>query len=99
MPPTKPWPDKTDADLILVAVADGRFNKRDNPENPFGEDVQFAGEIRTIAVQNGKPVFSDRYKGATGWNPMGEEMVLDVLAIHVFKRWQAKYLERIISDE
>ena len=88
-----------DVDLLMVMVADGKFNRRDNAKNPFGEDVQFAGEIRTIAFKNGKPTFSDRYRGATGWNPMGEDMVLDVLALHVFKRWRTKYLQYLGNKE
>jgi hypothetical protein len=98
--PNGMWPadGMTDTDIVLLAVADGKFNKRDNPKNPFGEDAQFAGEIRTIAFKNSKPYFSDRYRGATGWNPMGEEMCMDVLALHVFKRWKTKYLKHI-SDE
>ena len=82
-------------DLIFIMVAKGRLNKRENANNPFGEDVQFAGEIRTIVLRTGKVHFSDQYRGATGWNPMGEEMCMDVLAIHVFKRWQAKYAKYI----
>ena len=98
--PTGAWPVDAvpDTDIVMVAVADGKFNKRDNPKNPFGEDVQFAGEIRTITLKNGTLYFSDRYRGATGWNPMGEEMCMDVLALHVFKRWKMKYLKHI-SDE
>ncbi len=83
------------ADYIFVMAAVGRMNKRENAKNPFGEDVQFAGEIRTSVHQSGKLNFADKYKGATGWNPLGEEMVMDVLALHVFKRWQQQYLQRL----
>jgi hypothetical protein len=76
-------------------AAKGKLNTRENADNPFGEDVRFAGEIRTVAQKKGKPHFQDRYKGAGGWNPMGEEMAMDVLALHVFKRWKAKYYQNL----
>jgi len=83
------------ADYIFVMAAVGRMNKLENAKNPFGEDVQFAGEIRTSVHQSGKLNFADNYKGATGWNPLGNEMVMDVLALNVFKRWQQQYLKRL----
>ena len=82
-------------DLVFVMAAKGKLSPRENADNPFGEDVRFAGEIRTVAQKNGKSYFQDRYKGAGGWNPMGEEMAMDVLALHVFKRWKAKYYQNL----
>ena len=82
-------------DLVFVMVAAGKFNKRDNAKNPFGEDVQFAGDIRTSVHKSGKIYFSDQYKGATGWNPMGADMCMDVLALHVFKRWKLRYMKQL----
>jgi len=82
-------------DLIFVVAAKGKLGRRENADNPFGEDVRFAGEIRTVAQKDGKPHFQDRYKGAGGWNPMGEEMAMDVLALHVFKRWKARYYQNL----
>jgi len=92
-----PWTDEKiqGVDIVFVLAAVGKLNKRENAKNPFGEDVQFVGEIRTSAHTSEKLFFSDRYKGATGWNPMGEEMCMDVLALHVFKRWQQRYLKRL----
>jgi hypothetical protein len=95
--PGNPWelslPETVD--LVFVMAAKGKLNTRENADNPFGEDVRFAGEIRTVAQKKGKPHFQDRYKGAGGWNPMGEEMAMDVLALHVFKRWKAKYYQNL----
>jgi len=82
-------------DLVFVMAAKGKLNTRENADNPFGEDVRFAGEIRTAAQKRGVVYFQDRYRGAGGWNPMGEEMAMDVLALHVFKRWKAKYYQNL----
>jgi hypothetical protein len=95
--PESPWdllPPEA-VDLVFVMAARGKLSTRENAENPFGEDVRFAGEIRTAAQKNGSASFQDRYKGAGGWNPMGEEMAMDVLALHVFKRWKAKYYQHL----
>ena len=93
--PDQPWDIALPigVDLVFVMAAHGRLNRRENTKNPFGEDVQFAGEIRTAAQKRGVVYFQDRYRGAGGWNPMGEEMAMDVLALHVFKRWKAKYYQ------
>ena len=95
--PGQPWDIALPAsvDLVFVMAARGKLTTRENADNPLGEDVRFAGEIRTVVQKNGKPYFQDRYKGAGGWNPMGEEMAMDVLALHVFKRWKAKYYQNL----
>jgi len=97
--PNSEWQiDKvTDADFFFAIVASGKLNKRKNVNNPLGEDVQFAGEIRIAVHKAGQPYFSDRYRGVTGWNPMGKEMCMDVLAIHVVKRWKVKYLQHLTN--
>jgi len=95
--PGAPWdlPMSEAVDLVFVMAARGKLSTRENAENPFGEDVRFAGEIRTVTQKDGNASFQDRYKGAGGWNPMGEEMAMDVLALHVFKRWKAKYYQNL----
>lgn len=80
------------ADFVFVLVAIGKLNKRSNSKNPLGEDVQFAGELRTAVYKGKEPYFFDRYSGTSGWNPMGEQMCMDVTAIHVLKRFKSKYL-------
>lgn len=97
--PRAPWPHDaaTTLDTVLIAAATGRINRRDAPANPFGQDCQFAGEICTLATTGATAGFSDRYQGAGGWNPMGEEMALDVLAIHAGKRWQTALLKYLGS--
>jgi hypothetical protein len=98
--PSVPWPCADDAgiDAILVAAARGRINRRESPSGPLGEECQFFGDIRTAAVASGCVTgFSDQYQGAGGWNPMGEQMTLDVLAIHAARRWQSAMLKHIGS--
>ena len=96
---TTPWTRDADSriDLVLVAAANGRINRRTAPASPFGSDCQFAGEISTVVSGGSMPVFMDRYQGVGGWNPMGEEMALDVLAIHAIKRWQTAMLKQLGS--
>jgi len=81
-------------DMVVLLAARGKMNHRENAENPFGEDAQFVGEINTIVKKMDRLHFSDRYRGATGWNPMGEAMVMDVLALHAFKRWRSMYRQK-----
>jgi len=97
--PVSAWPltDAPEADFVFIVQAHGKMKKRENAQNPFGEDVQFAGKISTVVHKTRKLHFSDQYRGATGWNPLGEEMVMDVLALHVFKRWKQQYLKRLME--
>ncbi len=94
-----PWTFDTGnhPDIVLVAAACGRINRREAPASPSGQDCQFSGEIRTVVATGTKPVFMDRYQGTGGWNPMGEEMALDVLALHSCKRWQTAMLKHLGS--
>jgi hypothetical protein len=84
-----------DVDLVLLMVASGKLNARENRSSPYGEDFQFAGEIRTVAHWRGEAHFSDRYQGTGGWNPMGEQMCMEVLALHAVKRWQEAYRKHL----
>jgi hypothetical protein len=94
-----PWTFDTDShpDIVLVAAACGRINRRKTPTSPSGQDCQFAGEIRTVVTTGADLMFMDRYQGTGGWNPMGEEMALDVLAIHACKHWQTAMLKHLGS--
>lgn len=70
--------------LVLAVVASGQIGKR-------AGEYQFDGEMASVLFENGELVFSDRFKGMTGWNPISAEMVMDVLGINVIKRWQGKF--------
>ena len=54
-------------------------------------EYQFQGTIWTLLMENGQATYSDRFQGTTGWNPISSEMVMDVLALNVVKRWKDKF--------
>jgi hypothetical protein len=82
--------------IIMLAVADGRLNRRDTAA---GEAVAFSGTIRTTTLQDGQVLFTDTYQGASGFNPMGEAMCMDVLGLHAIKRWRTRYLKQLGGGE
>lgn len=78
--------------LLLVVFASGKMNNRIDKESPGkNREYQFEGGMATFLVEDGKTIFSDRFQGKTGWNPVSPQMVLDVLAINVVKRWREKF--------
>jgi hypothetical protein len=81
-----------------LAIADGTISTRANKKNPFGKDYQFKGKVSVYMIRNGKVEYSDRFQGAGGWNPISEEMAMEVLGVHVAKRWNKKYSE-ILSKQ
>ncbi len=88
--------------LTMVYFASGKMNKRADRDNPReGKDYQFDGAIGAMMIEDRKITFSDRFQGTTGWNPISSQMVMDVLAINVVKRWQdkfAKYLRHEVDQ-
>jgi hypothetical protein len=87
-PPPRSAPDE----LPMVFVAQGEFRRRADPDaGPSGADYQFAGTVGTIVFEGEKPAFVDRFEGVTGWNPISEKMVEDVLGLNVFNRWKQKF--------
>lgn len=78
--------------LVLGVFASGKMNKRIDNESPrHNQEYQFEGGMATFMIENGKAIFSDRFQGTTGWNPISAQMVLDVLAINVVNRWREKF--------
>jgi len=85
--------------LLLGVFASGKMNKRIDKDSPNkSREYQFQGEMATLLVEDGKMTFSDRFQGTTGWNPISPEMVMDVLAINVVKRWQSKFSKFLHHD-
>lgn len=78
--------------LLLGVFASGKMNNRIDKESPGkNREYQFEGGMATFLVEDGKTIFTDRFQGKTGWNPVSPQMVLDVLAINVVKRWREKF--------
>lgn len=76
--------------LVLAMVALGKMRSRVDRDTR-GREYQFEGGMTTFVLEGGSPVFSDRFQGTTGWNPISRQMVMDVLAINVVKRWRDKF--------
>jgi hypothetical protein len=76
--------------LVLGVVAQGEMRNR-NARDSGGREYQFEGGMSTFLIENGIAVFSDRFQGTTGWNPISPQMVMDVLGINVVKRWRDKF--------
>lgn len=78
--------------LLLGIFASGKINSRIDKESPGkNREYQFEGGMATFLLENGKTTFSDRFQGTTGWNPISSQMVMDVLAINIVKRWREKF--------
>lgn len=78
--------------LVLGIIASGKMNNRVDHESPKrSREYQFEGGMATFLIENSKTIFSDRFQGTTGWNPISSQMVLDVLAINVVNRWREKF--------
>jgi hypothetical protein len=84
------------ADGLLLAIARGRINKRPNSQNKVtGEDVQFSGTVTCMLDLSGRGKQSWEWPGVTGWNPLGPEMCLGVLALNVLEAWQGHVVEQL----
>lgn len=76
----------------LYVLADGKIQKQNNRDNPSGGvDYQFTGQMAMLFSENQSLTFSDRFQGVTGWNPLSEQMAMDVLALNLGKRWKEKF--------
>ncbi|MDH5610964.1 MAG: LPP20 family lipoprotein [Gammaproteobacteria bacterium] len=83
---------------VLVFIAKGKIKHRDNPKNPMGQDHQFTGKIYSFLLDNGDVEFRDTYTGTGGWNPVSEEMTMEVMGLNVAKRWKSRYFEHIKNN-
>lgn len=77
------------ADGVIVVLANGEMRTRLNDENSIdGRDDQFSGATYCGVFMQGHEPCDFRLKGVTGWNPISEEMCMDVLALNVFDAWK-----------
>jgi hypothetical protein len=82
-----------DSDFQIQVNSSGNLNTR----NSSGKtEYQFQGDISTRMSSGSQLFLEDIYSGIGGWNPVSEQMAMDVLGIHVFKRF-IKTLNREIE--
>ena len=74
----------------LLFIAKGTISSRKSRNNNGGRDYQFKGKISSLMLSGEKVEFSDKYSGAGGWNPISDDMAMEVLGVHVDKRWYKK---------
>ena len=74
----------------LLFIAKGTISKRKSRNNTGGRDYQFKGKISSLMLSGNKLEFSDKYSGAGGWNPISDDMAMEILGVHVDKRWYKK---------
>lgn len=91
LPPELGTKDRT----LLAVLASGKLNTR---QEGGGREFQFDGMLWTLLLSEGQSVYSDRFQGATGWNPISPEMVMDVLALNVVRRWQSRFTTFLRKD-
>ncbi|HEY0666316.1 MAG TPA: LPP20 family lipoprotein [Gallionella sp.] len=85
--------------LVVGIVALGKLRTRaDRDPRGSGHEYQFEGGMTSFLMDNGSTVFSDRFQGTTGWNPISKQMVMDVLGINVVKRWREKFAKFLRHD-
>lgn len=81
-----------DGNLMMGYFAIGKMNTQSSRDSGrAAREYQFEGTLWSVLMENGQPAFSDRFQGTTGWNPVSAEMVMDVLALNVSKRWKEKF--------
>lgn len=88
-----------DENIVLVFAATGQIATRDNPRNAGVTDYQFKGKLMTRVVSNASDEFADNYSGVGGWNPISRDMVMEVLALQVSRRWQDKFYGQLVGRE
>lgn len=89
------WLDGTPAHGLAVFTAKGRLERRARPGAASEEDVQFSGTAHlTLCDKSG---FSGSWSrtGLTGWNPLGEEMCVGVLALRALEAFEEELVRQI----
>ncbi len=86
-----------DERLVLLLVADGRVATRAAAQPGAANEYQFDGRMAVVLLDGTQQVFADRFSGMTGWNPVSQQMVMEVLALNMVKRWQ-KMFGKFLGD-
>lgn len=72
-----------DADFRIMVSSSGKINTRTSGDHT---EYQYEGDINTRITEGSSPFLEDNYSGIGGWNPISEQMAMEVLGIHVYKR-------------
>ncbi len=72
------------ADFLIHVEATGTVETRITATK---KEYQFKGDITTRVNHQATLFLDDQYSGIGGWNPVSEKMAMEVLGIHVFKRF------------
>lgn len=76
--------DQTTSDFSIHIKSLGNMNTRKISSH---KEFQFNGDVISRIYQNDKIFLQDEYSGIGGWNPVSEKMAIEVLGIHVYKRF------------
>lgn len=83
-------------DGTLLVLAQGRLNRRQGENSAFGgQDYQYSGQLAAFFIADDKLVFSDNFQATSGWNPVSEQMTMEVLALNLFNRWKGKFSDYV----
>jgi hypothetical protein len=83
-------------DVLLFITANGKIVKRENGEGR--QDYRFEGSVKTVVIENRNIGYSDAYSVMGGWNPINEQMCLDVLALNVLKKWKEGFQKTLLPS-
>ena len=73
-----------DADFSVRVFSTGNVKTR---AGSGSTEYQFEGDISTSIDSDARMIMEDNYSGIGGWNPVSEKMAMEVLGIHVYKRF------------
>lgn len=76
----------------VVLIADGDIKQRDNVKHPERTDYRFAGDIYSYILHNNETAFEDEYSVQSGWNPVSENLVMDILGLNALKRFDKQFV-------
>jgi hypothetical protein len=80
------------ADGILLVLAHGEIKQRATGDKT---EVGFAGRVSVGILLADREPFVWEQQGPCGWNPLGIDTVLDLLALKILPFWQAEFTAQL----
>jgi len=80
------------ADGILLVLAQGQIKQRANGDKT---EVGFAGRVSVGILLADREPFVWEQQGPCGWNPLGIDMAMDMLALKILPFWQAEFTTQL----